>query len=209
MAEKTSFADFVKDARKRKQNELVAQQFLGSRGRKANSGAGALPNNRPNTQRPTLMSRMSGVQKQRASSAKPATNIDGKWQHDLHKLNNPNGAPKKLNRTVSTSAIDRNTRTFEKFASGTGNGTQLSGLSGAGLSIRGAAAASGPYTVIASNFALGTTAADIEAVMGPHGGELLDCRVVVPKPTVMAELSFATKEGAENIIAIFNNKMVC
>ena len=205
-----SFADFVKDAREKKRNEALAQQFLGSRGRKANaagSGAAAL-NGRANSQKPTLLSRMSGVQKQRSSSAKPAATIDGKWQHDLHKLNNPGGPPRKgLNRTVSTSHIDRNTRNFDKFASVL-NRDSFGRNGDVGLSIRGAATSGSPHTVIASNFAPGTTAADIEQVMGQVGGELLECRIVVAKPTVMAELTFGTRDGAENVIATFNGKKV-
>lgn len=203
-AKNASFADFVKDTRERKKNENLAQQFLGSRGRKANaSGAGSIPGGRANSQRPTLLSRMSGVQKQRSSSAKPPS-IDGKWQHDLHNLNNPNGGGpnRKLNRTVSTSQIDRKARVVDKFAA------QNGGTSGLGLNIRGAATAGSPCTVVASNFALGTTAADIEQVMGQVGGELLECRVIVAKPTVMAELTFATRDGAQNVIATFNGKMV-
>ncbi|KAL5381963.1 hypothetical protein DPSP01_006906 [Paraphaeosphaeria sporulosa] len=211
MAQNASFADFVKDAREKKRNEALAQHFLGSRGRKANgSGSGvASPNGRAISQKPTLLSRMSGVQKQRSSSAKPATNIDGKWQHDLHKLNNPNGPPRKgLNRTASTSQIERNTRTFDKFAPALNRDAFARNARDGdlGLNIRGAATSSGPHTVMASNFAIGTTAADIEQVMGQVGGELLECRVVVAKPTVMAELTFATKDGAENVIATFNGK---
>ena len=209
-AQNASFADFVKDAREKKRNEVLAQQFLGSRGRKVNaagSGAASL-NGRATSQKPTLLSRMSGVQKQRSSSAKPAANIDGKWQHDLHKLNNPNGPPRKgLNRTASTPQIDRNARNFDKFASAL-NRDAFGRNGDIGLTIRGAAASGSPHTVIASNFAPGTTAADIEQVMGQVGGELLECRVVVPKPTVMAELTFATRVGSENVIATFNVKQV-
>jgi len=218
MAEGASFADFVKQSREKKKNEAIAQQFLGSRGRKANvpgAGPGA-GNGRAKAGKPDLLSRMSGsgVQK-RSSSAKPAlpTNIDGKWQHDLHKLNNPNGPPpKRLNRTVSASQVDRNTRTFDKFASSIGRNAQNGRLNnnndGPQLSIKGAAS-TGPHTLIASNFASGTTAQDIESVMGTVGGDLLSCRVVVPTPTVMAELTFATRDGADNVIATFNNKKVC
>lgn len=210
-AQNASFADFVKDAREKKRNEALAQQFLGSRGRKANaagSGAASL-NGRAASQKPTLLSRMSGIQKQRSSSAKPAANIDGKWQHDLHKLNNPNGPPRKaLSRTASTPHIGRNTRNLGKFASAL-NRDAFARNGDFGLNIKGAASsASIPHTVIASNFAPGTTAADIEQVMGQVGGELLECRVVVPNPTVMAELTFATRDGAENVIATFNGKKV-
>jgi hypothetical protein len=67
----------------------------------------------------------------------------------------------------------------------------------------------GPYTVIASNFAPGTTAADIEAVMAPIGGEMLSCRLASSHPTVIAEMLFVEKDGAEHVIAMFNNKKVC
>jgi hypothetical protein len=212
MAESTSFADFVKDSREKKKNEALAQQFLGSRGRKAQGAGAGAGNPRARPEKPTLLSRMSGVQK-RSSSARPAVkanaNIDGKWQHDLHKLNNPNGPPRKLNRTASASQVDRNTRTFDKFASTIGRNVHNARANNdmAQLSIKGAAS-TGPHTVMASNFAVGTTAADIESVMGQLGGDLLSCKIVVPTPTVMAELTFATKDGADNVIATFNNKKV-
>ncbi|KAI4249279.1 MAG: hypothetical protein L6R40_000737 [Gallowayella cf. fulva] len=49
------------------------------------------------------------------------------------------------------------------------------------ISIRGLA---GPYTVVGSNFAPGTTAADIQAAMFPIGGEMQDCRTVFKGQTV-------------------------
>ncbi|KAF2632457.1 hypothetical protein BU25DRAFT_406983 [Macroventuria anomochaeta] len=207
----SDFASFVKDSREKKKNENLAQQFLGSRGRPGTpaSGSGAKP--RQNSEKPTLLSRISGgagVQKGRSSSAKPSGNIDGKWQHDLHKVNNPNGPPAraaKLGRTASASQIDRNSRTYDKFASVLNSNANGRSDSAPGFSIRGVAS-TGPFTVIASNFAPGTTASDIEAVMAPHGGETAGCRMLTSSPTVMVELTFATREGAENVIATFNNQ---
>lgn len=211
------FANFVKEQRDRKKNEDLAQQFLG-RGRKPNApgaGAGAKPRN--TSEKPTLLSRISGsagVQK-RSSSAKPAGSIEGKWQHDLHKLNNPNGPAARArgpgpNRTASASQLDRNSKTYDKFASAlTRNANQPPrNNESTGFNIRGVASG-GPYTVVASNFAPGTTAADIEAVMAPHAGETLGCRILSPGPTVMVELQVVTKEGADNVIATFNNQKVC
>ncbi len=217
MTESNSFASFVKDAREKKQNEVLAQQYLGSsRGRAAltpgaGAGPGAIATKRNESEKPTLLSRISGagVQK-RSSSAKPAGSIEGKWQHDLHKLNNPNGPPAtraQLSRTVSASQVDRNSRTYDKFASTLTRNANVRNNDAAGFSIRGVAAG-GPYTVIASNFAPGTTAADIEAVMSPHGGETLGCRLLSASPTVMVELQFVDKAGAENVIATFNNQKV-
>ena len=63
--------------------------------------------------------------------------------------------------------------------------------------------------MVASNFAPGTTAADIEAVMVPVGGEVQYCKLVASNPTVIAEMAFLEKSGAENVISMFNNKKVC
>jgi len=67
----------------------------------------------------------------------------------------------------------------------------------------------GPFVVLASNFAAGTTAADIEAAMIPVGGEVLQCRLLSARPTVLCEIVFRELEGAENVIATFNNQKVC
>lgn len=212
MPDSTSFATFVKQQRDKKKNEELAQEFLG-RGRKANaSGAGAAGKVRDTSEKPTLLSRISGgagVQK-RSSSAKPAGSIEGKWQHDLHKLNNPAARARGPgpNRTTSASQVERNSRTYDKFASVLNRSKNPAARNEApGFNIRGVAKG-GPYIVIASNFAPGTTAADIEAVMAPHAGETLGCRLLTAAPTVMVELSVVTKEGADNVIATFNNQKV-
>ncbi|KAK3944242.1 hypothetical protein QBC46DRAFT_350657 [Diplogelasinospora grovesii] len=72
-----------------------------------------------------------------------------------------------------------------------------------GISIRGLA---GPFVVMAQNFAPGTTAADIESAMTPVGGIVNSCRIVKEHPIVIAEIVFESKEGAENVIQIFNNQ---
>jgi hypothetical protein len=211
-----SFDSFVKQNREKKKNEALAQQFLGggaNRGRKGNGAGNA--RGRVESEKPSLLSRVNGgagVQK-RSASAKPASSIEGKWQHDLHKLNNPRGGPRgggarNPPRTAPTSQLERNSRTYEKFApvlNARGAGARSNDAPG--FSIRGVATG-GPCTVIASNFAPGTTAADIEAVMIPVGGETLGCRLISASPTVMVELQFASKEGAENVVATFNNQKV-
>ena len=84
------------------------------------------------------------------------------------------------------------------------NGVASRGL-GEEISIRGIA---GPYVVIGSNFAPGTTAADIESAMIPSGGEMQSCRIISSAPTVMAEMVFGEKHNAESVISTFNNKKV-
>ena len=73
------------------------------------------------------------------------------------------------------------------------------------FSIKGAA---GPYVVVGSNFAPGTTAADIQSAMESITGEMLGCNVLTPYPTVIAEMVFADKACADTVIATFNNQKV-
>ncbi|RKU43578.1 hypothetical protein DL546_005081 [Coniochaeta pulveracea] len=72
-----------------------------------------------------------------------------------------------------------------------------------GISIRGLA---GPFVVMAQNFAPGTTAADIESAMTPIGGLVMSCRLLKTSPIVIAEIVFESKEGADAVIARFNNQ---
>jgi hypothetical protein len=74
-----------------------------------------------------------------------------------------------------------------------------------GITIRGLA---GPFVVMAQNFAPGTTAADIESAMTPVGGIIISCRLLKQHPIVIAEIVFESKQGADNVIATFNNQTV-
>lgn len=76
----------------------------------------------------------------------------------------------------------------------------------ANFSIRGTA--SGPCTVLGSNFAPGTTAADIQSAFEPEGGPMLHCVLVNTYPMVVAEMVFAERAGAEAVVAKFNNQKV-
>jgi len=84
------------------------------------------------------------------------------------------------------------------------NGTSIK-RPGEEISIRGTA---GPYVVVGSNFAPGTTAADIESAMIPSCGEMQSCRILTSSPTVIAEMVFSEKNNAESVISTFNNKKV-
>ncbi|KAL2020347.1 hypothetical protein VTK56DRAFT_8476 [Thermocarpiscus australiensis] len=97
------------------------------------------------------------------------------------------------------------------IAAATGNGRTAPAAAPAGpatafnkgMTIRGLA---GPFVVMAQNFAPGTTAADIESAMTPVGGIITSCRLVKQHPIVIAEIVFESREGAENVIATFNNQ---
>lgn len=167
-----------------------------------------------------------------------AGNVDGEWTHDLHSPHsapstprgesgrnfhqshrNQNGAPH------SSSLAARITGSNPKRAAQVGRG--LDGMNGiptepaaaratprqdarasfnTGLTIRGLA---GPYVVVAQNFVPGTTAGDIETAFGPHGGEIISCRLVKTHPILVAEIVFRSKEGADRVIATFDNQTVC
>ena len=73
------------------------------------------------------------------------------------------------------------------------------------MTIRGLA---GPFSVMAQNFADGTTEADIESAMTPVGGEMISCKILKTKPFMLVEMVFASREGGERVIETFNNKTV-
>jgi hypothetical protein len=62
--------------------------------------------------------------------------------------------------------------------------------------------------VVAENFAPGTTAADIESAMAPIGGPVLKCSVTSSGSTVMAELIFESRDGADKAIEQFHDQIV-
>ena len=62
--------------------------------------------------------------------------------------------------------------------------------------------------VIAENFAPGTTAADIESAMAPIGGPVLKCSVTTSASTVIAELVFESRDGADRVIEQFHDQIV-
>ncbi|KAL8997169.1 MAG: hypothetical protein Q9169_003496 [Polycauliona sp. 2 TL-2023] len=62
------------------------------------------------------------------------------------------------------------------------------------------------YTVIGSNFAPETTAADVEAALFDVVGPMKDCRIVSQSPIVIAEMVFTEIARAVHVIALFDNQ---
>lgn len=62
--------------------------------------------------------------------------------------------------------------------------------------------------MVGSNFAPGTTAADIQSAIEPIVGQTLSCLVTSSLPTVSAEIVFAERWAAETTIANFHNQKV-
>lgn len=148
-------------------------------------------------------------QRSASNTPKPKPDIDAIWGHDLHSANNSR-APR-ITRPPRENPMARlkkdllyDTAINQPERNGSSQGAVSKDLGGE-ISIRGTA---GPYIVIGSNFAPGTTAADIESAMIPTGGEMLNCRILSASPTVIAEMVFSEKHNAESVISTFNNKKV-
>ncbi|KAI9886903.1 MAG: hypothetical protein M1823_001272 [Watsoniomyces obsoletus] len=194
-----SFDAIIQAGRERKKHEALANEIFG-RGRRASAPGGVGAGKRKATSTPSLASRVGVVKRASSSTPKPQANIEGPWTHDLHALNNPQASRvSQLPLSARPGRIARHNRLYAALQSELPAHNPPSN----GLSIRGTA---GPFAVMASNFAPGTTASDIEAAMSPVGGEILSCRLISTNPAVMAEVLFAEKRGAEEVIATFNNQ---
>ena len=144
------------------------------------------------------------------SSTEPRWYSDPKPSRTLGVTTKQNGSTKSLS---STKARDRDRSRDDRLLElATANGRSKSAANdqaieptGGGMTIRGLA---GPYVVMASNFAPGTTSADIESAMVPIGGEMQSCRIMSSSPTVIAEMVFVDKKGADAVIKTFNNQKV-
>lgn len=143
-----------------------------------------------------------------SSTPKAKLNADSSWGHDLHHVNNPQ-ASRISRRENPVIRLTRNDRIYEAVASKSSHDSAIrqknNGRMDEEINIRGLA---GPYVVIGNNFAPGTTAADIESAMIPSGGEMQSCKIIAVSPIVIAEMVFAEKANAENVITTFNNKKV-
>jgi hypothetical protein len=139
------------------------------------------------------------------SAVKPAAgDVEKEWTHDLHELDNP---------STQSPRGRKPTRTAERLYASVNGSASSPSLSAQfnvlppkslkAISIKGLA---GPYIVMAKNFAQGTTAEDIESAMTPVGGVCLSCRIVTERPTVIAEIIFESKDGADNVVSTFNNQ---
>ncbi|KAJ4264769.1 hypothetical protein NW762_005012 [Fusarium torreyae] len=210
------FEKIIHEGRERKKNEALANQiFSKNRRQSAPPKLKAAPG-------PSLASRV-GVKKQRNSnvgsrSNPPAPgNVNGEWTHDLHhsisgdlssRISAPAAGNRRANRRAArlSAAVDRmdtsgdapqQVNIVKPKVKGTGNNSPM------GITIRGLA---GPFTVMAQNFAPGTTAADIESAMTPIGGEMVSCKIVKSKPILLFEMAFASREGGERVVETFNDK---
>ncbi|KAF5535596.1 hypothetical protein FMEXI_10735 [Fusarium mexicanum] len=210
----TDFEKIINEGRERKKNEALADRIFSKNRRQS------APSKLKSAPGQSLASRV-GVKKQRTStigtrSTQPAPgNVNGEWTHDLHhsvsgdlssRISAPNAAHKRANNrraarlSAAVDRMDTSSDAPQQVNIVKGKGGAGSGM---GMTIRGLA---GPFTIMAQNFAPGTTAADIESAMTPIGGEILSCRIVKSTPFLLFELAFASREGGERVIETFNDK---
>ncbi|KAL9123560.1 MAG: hypothetical protein Q9217_007017, partial [Psora testacea] len=188
--------------RQRRKHEELANEIFG-RGRKEKATQNG---NRKAGIGQSLASRVGiakASQRSNSNTPKPKPDVDSPWAHDLHRAEN--GRPRVTRTARQNPMVDKVKHELLSEALAAKGAPSTPSLKAVGpeISIRGAA---GPYVVIGSNFAPGTTAADIESAMIPSGGEMQSCRIITASPTVMAEMVFSEKHNAEAVIEMFNNK---
>ncbi|KAF1812967.1 hypothetical protein P152DRAFT_458140 [Eremomyces bilateralis CBS 781.70] len=183
-----AFRDIIDTARKRKHTEALAQKILGSGGRRT-SAPGSLESR---IDKPTHSQSIGGaVQSGRVGKKARPTAIASTA------ASKPTARRARV-QNLYEDVITADNSALSNIASvrRTSDAIQVKGMGS-------------PNTVIASNFAYGTTAADIESVLlAPENGidGLLRCRLLSSSPTVIAELTFSERFAAERVIGLFNNK---
>ncbi|KIV77312.1 hypothetical protein PV11_09118 [Exophiala sideris] len=180
-----SFDALIQADRNRRKNEALANEIFGRNKQKEN--------NRPAKAAPRTNDLASRITKRSNSVARSSS------------PRNPPSRP-----ASSTPQNARSTRLATALTSPQVNIVSTPrGTTGKGLSIKGKA---GPFTVEASNFAPGTTAADIESALqgdtvDDNGGNgMLSCRVISTSPAVVAEMVFSERAIADRVISTYNNQ---
>ncbi|KIX01485.1 uncharacterized protein Z518_09211 [Rhinocladiella mackenziei CBS 650.93] len=185
------FDAIIQADRQRKKNEALANEIFGRNKQNKNNSRSA---SKSSTRTPDLASR---ITKQSSSAASTGAS-----------RNNSFTPPSRSSSTNPQNA--RSSRLASALESPQANIiTPQRRATGPGLSIKGKA---GPFVVEASNFAPGTTAADIESalqseILDDNGvSGMLSCRLVSTHPTVIAEMVFAERYIADKIISTYDNQ---
>ncbi|PKS06793.1 hypothetical protein jhhlp_006868 [Lomentospora prolificans] len=217
----SDFEKIIHEGRERKRNEQLAASIFSKDRRKSAPSAQKLGAG------PSLASRVGVTKMKRTASTSarvPPGNVNAEWTHDLHaSVNPPNSlasrvsAPgsKPVKRTAQLASalqrVDASQANVLNAPKGPKahqqkkkNANAKTGSPAPELSIRGLA---GPFSVLAQNFAPGTTAADIESAMTPVGGEMLVCKVLKTHPIMLVEMVFHSREAGEKVINKFNDQM--
>ncbi|GAD95944.1 conserved hypothetical protein [Paecilomyces variotii No. 5] len=176
-----SFDEIIKADRQKRKNEALANEILGKNRRASAPGAG-VASKKQTAASGSLASRIGVAKRSASTSFKPKQN------------------------TVRQATVNKRRPNDDRLVAALQpeNGQATVRGSGIGISIKGAG--SGPFVVIGSNFAPGTTAADIQSALEPVAGAMVSCKVVSTYPAVSAEMAFAERQGAETVVANFHNQ---
>ncbi|RAK71102.1 class I SAM-dependent methyltransferase [Aspergillus fijiensis CBS 313.89] len=197
MAAGKAAADFnaiIQADRKRKQNENLANQLLG-KNRVTNGGAAKGAKKAQDAKPGSLASRIGVAKRPTSSPANPRTNpkpVIHQARPKARQTDRPGAKQRRPDEQRLLSAL------LPDSGQATVRGSKV------GMTIKGAG--SGPSVVVGSNFAPGTTAADIQAALEPVAGPVLSCWVITQHPAVSAEITFAERQGADSAIANFHNQ---
>lgn len=200
-----SFDQLLQESRKKRKAEQLAQEIFGKRNRSQTPQG---PRSKP-APGASLASRV-GVAKPRTASL-PRTNSGSAPRANRPQTQAARPALNDDSRTRSTKFQQRASQVSSdpvsdvKSSDYAGYEAPPAVANGnTNISFRGAATSQ--HVVVAQNFAPGTTAADIESVMTDVGGTVLTCKLTAETPTVVAEMTFEDKAGAEAVINTFNGK---
>lgn len=177
MATAVSFDEIIQADRQRKKNEELANRLLGKSKKAVDSEAS-------NKAAPKSLASRIGVVKRSASATR-----------SKQRNNTPRSASAKRRPGEERLAAALDPSRGQAAVRNNAVGMTIKGSSGLG-----------PFVVTGSNFAPGTTAADIQSAVEPTSGPMLSCRVISPRPTVTAEMVFAERWTAETVVANFHNQ---
>ncbi|EXJ88665.1 hypothetical protein A1O1_05596 [Capronia coronata CBS 617.96] len=191
-----SFDAIIQADRQKRKNEALAREIFGRNKQNKNDSKSAT---KSLSRTPDLASRITKRSSSVASANSPRNN-------PFTSSRPASAAPQKKNAKARFSRIESalDSPQANVVPSSTSRRTQ-----GHGLSIKGKA---GPFVVEASNFAPGTTAADIESALQSDTFDdngvsaMLSCRIVSTSPAVVAEMIFTEKHIADKIISTYHNQ---
>ncbi|KAF4268618.1 hypothetical protein CNMCM8812_000913 [Aspergillus fumigatus] len=187
-----SFDAIIQADRKKRKNEELASKILGKNRKTVAAGAGA-GIKAQKTKPGSLASRIGVVKPSASATSKSTKNHRTQPAPVLAADSQPKRASKRRpDEERLLSALNP------------ANGQSTVRDNPVGITIRGAG--SGSFVVIGSNFAPGTTAADIQSAIEPLSGQILSCWITSQHPTVTAEITYADKWAAEKAIANFHNQ---
>ncbi|EED18529.1 hypothetical protein TSTA_122610 [Talaromyces stipitatus ATCC 10500] len=181
--------------RKKKENQALADQLLGSKKRRASAPGPGVGNKKTPTDR-SLASRIGVVKRSASTSSKPKSNTFAAAR----------ATAKQTTQTKSTSSRrSREDRMVEDINGRKDTNVNVTPRKPTEITIKGTAA-TGPFVVVGRNFAPGTNAADIETAMEPVAGHIVGVHITSYTPYVNAQIACAEKWGAEAIVAQFNGQ---